>query len=295
MKKVILLLLLILPVAIVAASFAIAGAIGRGIMYVEVEQVYLTRDAAVQAEFYQIYRGRQNGYVLTAQVGRDYEFGKFFTVSPAKAKFADLDFPSSNPAAVSVEDGKLRVKQNMRSSDNKEIRIDVKYGDTEFFSVYVQIEPDNGRFDYFGYDYGLLERSVSNAKWPDPYSDVKVSDSCGVNTNLGYLIIDRSRIPGGAGVIPDIGALLRDGLDTAPYNLLYYDEGNVNWVDFANSLTVASNDEAVLRLTPTGRNGDGVDVLDAHIMSLGEVELTIKTSWLDKHFETAVRISIVEN
>jgi len=289
MKKVILLLLLILPVAIVAASFAIAGAVGRGIMIPEIESVYLSdHDGFYGIEGYR--EVAKNRYRLTAEVEGKYELGKYFAVVPEKAKFTDLKFTSSNADAVKVEGDKIIVMQNMRVSDGGSILIRAAYMEKEFFAVEVEINPDYDRFDHFGYIYELLEQAVSGSDWPG--TTVKISNSCRVNTNAGYLIIDRAKLVADTGgAITDFGRLLRNGLDLAPFDLLY----NVNPLrkGFANSLTFISGDAGILSIAAPYAGVDEINVFSASVLSEGDVDITIKTAWLGRQEEVTVKVSII--
>ena len=291
MKKIILLLLLILPVIIVAVSFAIAGGIGRVQMYVEITAVELNELKA--EEFYnEGYIQSKKGYELEAEIGKTYELEKFFTVYPEKAKFGALNFESVNSrgqdrsAAAKVSYGKIHITENMRSSDLPEIKITVKQSDKEFFNVYVRIKPDDSRFDYFGYDYDLLEQAASadDAEW---------KKFCGVNTRNGVLTIDKAEllIEHPNGVMPDFISLLRDGLDIAPYNLLDY--AFDGWVDFAKSLSFKSGDNDLLNLIASGSDGYGIGVFDAKVLGTGVLEIEITTDWRGKGLKTAVKLEIV--
>ena len=100
MKKVILLLLLVLPVIIVAISFAIAGSIARGAMYVEIENVYITdidsfftyKNNGKIVYWFLPESDRTDQFILAGEVGEVYEFEKFITVAPARAEFSKLEF-----------------------------------------------------------------------------------------------------------------------------------------------------------------------------------------------------------
>jgi len=52
--------------------------------------------------------------------------------------------------------------------------------------------------------------------------------------------------------------------------------------------------EAILALAPNGADADGLNVIDATILSAGTVEINIKTSWLGITRETAVKVTVID-
>jgi len=285
MKKVILLLLLILPVIIVAASFAIAGAIGRGIMYVEIERVYISDLDGFTMAGYIDDPYAENTYKLYAQVGGVYELEAFLAIEPERAKFSDLEFSYSNPSAAAVADGKIRVAENRRTSDKDGVVVKVKYGLDTFLTIYLDIAPDYSSFDYFGCDYNALSEGISNHNPQNP--DEKWSKYCSVNTGSGYLVINRENA--GAAEIP-IGDILRNGFDTAPYDILYKEPYRT---DFLKSLNFTSGNGDKLKIVNKGPGGNGVNVFNAEVSGAGVVEVRITADWTDVLRETVVNVEIV--
>jgi|GEM_PF-5065026 len=282
MKKIILLLLLILPVLIVVASFAIAGVVGREILYVEIEDIELSDSDGFYAEGYWLQGQR---YVLPeAKAGETYELAKFFTVVPQKAKFSDLVFASGNIDAARVEDGKIHVTQNMKTSDKGEIKLSAPYGVNSSFDIYVRIVRDYDRFDYFNVNYNMLSQAISGDYWPV---------FCRADTVAGYLIIEKNNIPGGL-KISNFGGLILGSLDVAPYDLLYDSfSGRPDFAKFIGFTLDDPGSNEILKLTEKGQDADGVNIFDAEILGYGEAVLTIKADWKSVTLETKVRILII--
>ena len=298
MKKVILLLLLILPVIIVAVSFAIAGFVGRAQMYIEIENVYVTdldsffmyRENGKIVYWHYTGNNRDDRFVLTGEVEGKYEFEKFITVSPARAKFSDLKFVVSNPLAVKVEGGRIHIMQNARSSDGKYVEIRVEYGEKLFLIVYVDIEIDNGRFDYFGFDYNALHLAVKAQDLE--YVEVSVADR--------LIRIEKQGVPA-SDTIP-LGEILNDGFDIAPSNLFS--------ISFADRIGFLNKLEFEIK---PGSIGYGKDILeikevtrhdkddptyfwkdyDAVIKGAGEVEITITADYAGSRYELKLKIIVL--
>ena len=272
MKKVILLLLLILPVIIVAVSFAIAGFVGRAQRYIVIENVYVT-------DLDDFFEYKENGKIvywynqdnvndrfdLLAEVDGVYEFEKFITVSPSRANFSGLDFVISNPSAVKIEDGKIHVMQNLRSTDGLSVEIRIEYGEKLFMIIYVKPEIDNDRFDYFGFDYNMLDRGIKeqNLEYINVTADRKIEITRAGTASLGYII--------------PLGEILNDGFNIAPANLLGSYEGKN---DFLDSIEIKSGDNGVLKIFEVNRKG--WKDFDAEILDIcpDGVKITVTSDYL---------------
>jgi len=281
MKKVILLFLLILPVIIVSFAFLMASVI-RTAIYPVIESVYVADkdwDKFMQ-EGYQEYG--TGSYILYANVSDEFDLGKFFTVksSSPNFRFANLSFSSSNPEAVEIKPNgsKIIVHQNMRSSDKVKGDIEIKayFGEESkpWVTVYVVIEVDATRFDYFGIDYAALRSRVAALNFD--YIEVSA---------INQLVITKEKAPATIA----LGEIIRDGLDIAPYDLLY--NVNPNRTNFVNSLTFESGDTA--KLSITSGTADGLNVFNATALDIGEVIVTIKTTWPETPAEIKMTIVIV--
>jgi len=251
MKKVIILILLILPVVIVLITFAIANSLGREIMFAPVEHVVLSNIDGLIDEGYWIdgeptdenlklvlWADRYTGKP-TARDCEPYELGKFFTVVPSKVKITDFKFTSSNEDAVTVKEGNIYILQKTRTSDKyNEVVITASFSGKDYFTVYVNTEDipdDENRFDYFGW-----------------YKD------------------NRVEITAELGVPFSLSAILEGGIDTSPHDLLYnIDEDRRN--AFLASLKFTSSNQSILEVTEDGTI--------AEIMGEGEVIITISTDF----------------
>lgn len=277
MKKVILLLILVLPVIIVALSMAISGYIAPIVKIVRIEGVKINLDGFYN-EGYSF--NDTDKYDLIADTGVEYELEKFLSPVPASANLSSLEYVSTNPSAASVVNGKIKVEQNMRSSDynNGGVIIDIIYDDPgkPFFTIAVNINVDPDSFDYLGFDYNRLAQGIPGSEW---------SGYCEVTPGSGYLSIYRDKI--GGTEIP-LGRILRNGLDTAPYNILNAD--NPFRPGFINSLDFSSDNPEIV-IIPKGQEG-GLNVTDAGVLSAGKITVKIKADFLDRLHEISVNIEI---
>ena len=221
MKKVILLMLMILPVVIALLAFAIGSFVGRAVKIEFIQNIYVSENSrtAFEKAGFEPHEGEYgNGkYRILAERGQSYEFAKFFTIEPARAKFSELVFAYSNNAdnydAAEIKNGKLYVNKNRRTSDNiipnGEIKIDAMSGPSVIFSLYVEIKKSTDNFDYFGFDYNRFNTARTGAEW---------ENYTGINAGGTGITISRGTMHS---VLP-IKAMLISGLDTAPYDLTYY-------------------------------------------------------------------------
>ena len=257
-------------------------------MYVEIESVGISDwDGLMDAGYRQ--RGQtEDRFTIETKVGGVYDFAKFFTIVPEKAKFSELEFVYSNASAVKVENGKIHVLQNMRSSDRQRdgsVTIEVNYGEKQFYIIYVEIKVDRGSFDYFGFDYDMLKQGAS-----DPV--VAWSKYCAVNN--GYLIISKQDL--GGTVIPDFGRILRDGFDTAPYDLLYNQlpDGSPNPDRAALLNSLAFPDKpGILAITSQGQDANDINIFAAEILGTGITEITVTADWKGAAFIITINIEVV--
>ncbi|MCL2861127.1 MAG: hypothetical protein FWE22_01800 [Firmicutes bacterium] len=284
MKKTILLFLFILPVIIVVLVFAIAGVVGRRQMVVPVESVEINRaifeDSPQKHSPWHEQYGTNN-LILIVSPGEEIEFARYFVIYPAEASLNFSLFEISNPEVVQInEQGNIVVLQNMRSTDPREgIEIVVVDGATRFFSVFIIIDVDGTRFDYFGFDGDLFREGIGR-DWEE-FGLENAGDFVSIDFE-NQLIIERNFIPYELEYVIPIAAILERGFNVAPFDLLYVI--NPLREQFLASLTFSSSNNNILRIT-----GDGF----AEVLGTGEMEIRITTNFLNSNFEIVVNIVIM--
>jgi len=277
MKKTILLFLFIIPVIIVVLVVAIAGFVGRRVMFVQIQGV--TVDQTIfesRQEFHEQYGS--NNLILIAEVGDEIEFLRYLVVQPAEA--ADqLNFVSSNPDAVQVIDGRIHILQNMRSTDLATgIELQIMHGVETFFTVFVIINLDNNRFDYFGFDHGLFIEGIEQS-W---------IFEMGLSVNFyGRIQIEKNYIASGLNQTIPIGKILERGFNVAPIDLLNL--ADLQREEFLDSLYFSSSNSEILRIMAV----DGYGQFDARVLDVGEVDITITANFRDARFNIVVPIVII--
>ncbi|MCL2556386.1 MAG: hypothetical protein FWE03_05170 [Firmicutes bacterium] len=294
MKKTILLFLFILPVIIVLLILAIIGFVGRTLLVVPIERVYIDqRIFDANENFHQQYG--TNNLILLANVGDIIEFMEFVIVEPRDATTA-ISFDISNPDAIAVENGRIRVLQNMRTSDPATgVELTITHGASRFFSVFIRIDTDNTRFDYFGFNFDLFERGISGENWHIDYAlgigyrqDLvwaeDIDDYDYVFTP--HLLIEKNYIKEDANYTLPIGAILERGFNIAPINLLNY--GTTIRKDFLASLKFSSSDTNILEIIHNAETNE----FSAKVNNAGEVYITIITNFLGVNFQIVIPIII---
>jgi len=288
MKKTILLFLFVLPVIIVLLILAIIGFVGRTLLVVPIENVRIDqRIFEINENFHAQYG--TNNLILLANVGESIEFMDFVIVEPMDATTA-IGFDISNPDAIAIENGQIRVLQNKRTTDPATgVELTLTYGAARFFSVFIIIAVDNTRMDYFGFCFELFERGISGENWHIDYAL-----STGYSRNLAWsnaindydyidvlhLLIEKDYINETANYTLPLAAILERGLNIAPINLLNY--GTALRRDFLASLNFSSSNTDILELYNH----------NAIIRSVGEVYITITTNFLGADFYIVVPIII---
>jgi len=289
MKKTILLFLFILPVIIVLLILAIVGFVGRTLLVIPIENVSIDpRIFSYNQNFHM--QGDTNNLILFANVGDSVPFMDFVIVEPMDATTA-LGFDISNPDAISIdENGRIVVSQNMRTSDPATgIELTLRYGEQIFFSVFIEIAIDNTRFDYFGFDFGLFGRGVSQENWHIDYA-------LGIDytqqlawfeyrndydyVDVWHILIGKDYIDEAKNYTLPIKTIVERGFNIAPTNLLNY--GTTLRNDFLASLTFDSSNAQILELYDN----------HAIIHSVGEVYVTVTTSFLGVNLSIVVPIVI---
>ena len=302
MKKVILLLILVLPVIIASIAFAVAGFVApRTVMYTEIDKVFVSAnnfnafnayydgdfhdpdDVALDVPTYYL-RGNYTDQ-FGVNPGQSYPFAQFFTVQPSRAKDTLFNNPDnfiiSNPEAVKVENGRIYILQNRRTSDGNYVTIEVRFGLTLLFFVEVVIAADNNRFDYFGFDHGLLENGL--LVYGEKFEFASVVSVAG--EKIIQLDSNFSQVA--------LGQLLLEGINLAPTGLF-------GRTEFQDSLTFISNNTNMLTISGDGK---GIGTTANILTETGEVTVTIRTSWkaetehpdLEKEVTITIRIENVEN
>ena len=281
MKKIILLLLFLLPVGIVAITFAVAGAIGREVMFVEITDVVFDEqyeDNRLFAEF-----GSGN-WQVTAQIGDVIDFERHLRLYPSNARYSYLEQALfvSNTNAVSVVNGQIRILQNMTTVDflNQGVEIRVQFAGNPFFTIFVDIERDNTRIDYFGFCYELF--TVGRA-WSGVYRPL------GLTSNVAEQRLELAVTP----ATLQLREALQYGMNVAPAHLTNPGLEATHpglYTQFLNSLAFSSSDDTVLLVTDNG----GGDVQAFVAGTAGDVvEITITSTWGLDTFTTTVRILLV--
>jgi len=280
MKKIILLLLLVLPVVISTVVFAVAYTVGRTVMYVEITDVIYQGQGNPLAPYTEV----TGGYRITANVGEQKEFSQYFKViGSSNARFSHLEFEISNKGAVKVENGRIHVMQNLRDSDSLNddfVEIDVTYGTKGvFLTIFVGINNTGrqNRFDEFDINYRLLNNALQSGYGSD-FAEVRFA-SVNNPDRLQISFIDATEII-------DIRRLLHGGIDTSPAGLK--NTANTWASDFRDNLTFQISDEGVLKKETDGWSAT------ARIISTGNITVSLTSSFAGKPPITAeVEIWIV--
>ena len=169
--------------------------------------------------------------------------------------------------------GKIYIFQKTRTSDGGEVTVKASFGGTVYFTVYVDTELiiDDERFDYFGFDYELLRRGLIGSEYADWIKEGE--------RELKISAIAGEQIP--------LSAILYNGIDTSPHDLLY-SSGNPYLEAFLGSLDFTSN-SSILTVTK-----DGTDFV-ADITGEGNVQITITTNFRGKNYSIFVSVVLTLN
>ena len=259
MKKVILMLLLILPVVIALLAFAIGSFVGRAVKLEFIENAFIAEQdrTAFEGEGYETHAGDygNNMYRISTVRGAVHELEKFFTVVPSRAKFSDLVFVYSNNEdnynAVEIKNGKLYINKNRRTSDNKTshgIEIKAMADIRTIFTLYVDIlltgETEN-YFDYLGFDYSRFS--------DNDYVEISKAADLPMSTE-------------------DLRNLVISGLDTARYDLVYWDFDSRD--EFVNSLELS--------------------ITEIPDLAVGEdIEINVSATWKGTTLTCPVKLKVV--
>jgi len=278
MKKTILLFLFTLPVVIVVLVFAIAGFVGRQVMFVEITNVTMASAALDPNGSNYLQPDDTNNFQLRVNVGDVIDLQRYLIIEPARARFSHLNIDISNPGAVEIRGGRIHILQNMRSTDpGTGIEIAIRHDMDPFFRIFVIIATDYTRFDYFGFDYNLffdLTRGADDAAIWRGFIWVFRDD--------GFIRIERNQALVNQGNRFDYRDFFQRGINIAPRELLFFD--NPDKDAFLNSLNFASGDPTILYL-----GADGY----AEVRGVGEVTVTVTTNFRDRNFSLEVNIEVV--
>jgi len=276
MKKTILLFLFVLPVIIVLLILAITGFVGRLVMVIPIQNAQI--DSAIFAHYDGFHsQYSSNNLVLLAQVGDEFNIGQFVIIEPYNAT-SGITFESSNPNVVSVNgNGRIVVKQNMRSTDLATgVELVAMAGADRFFSVFVIVATDHTRFDYFGFEMELFMRGF----------DIDWISDFGLGVNFyNQIEFAKEFIAVEHGNIVPILEILERGLNVAPKNILNL--ANPRRSEFLESISLVSSDESILRIFGTAGQQQ------AELLAAGEVSVTITINFMGKNFSTDVPVVIV--
>ncbi|MCL2847330.1 MAG: hypothetical protein FWE13_01080 [Firmicutes bacterium] len=286
MKKTILLFLFVIPVIIVILVVAIAGFVGRQVMFIEIRDVRW--DEAIfesRLEFNE--HSNTHDLIVLGNRGDVIPFMRYIIVEPADAS-ESLTFVSSNPEVVDVINGHIHILQNMRSTDPSEgIEIRVMHGIRVFFTVFVmKEEADENYLDYFGFSFDLFR------DWLNRDAEREWRNELGLPAEVGIynrVIIEREFMAEELGGIIPISNILERGYNVAPNNLLI--SKNPLRQEFLNSLAFESSNSSILQIMPSVEGG----VFNARILSEGEVEIRIimVDRFLGSQFSISVPVLIV--
>ena len=283
MKKTILLFLFTLPVIIVVLVFAIAGFVGRRVMFIEIGSVTMSHSAQ-ETHYYAI----QGGYKVFANVGQSIPLQRYIILYPARANFNDLTIVSSDPGIASVENGYIRIHRQMRTSDvvlqgqqdQNVIDIEIRHGGETRLTILVQVEtsPDAG-IDYFGFNFDLFDR-LSDELWREFITTeqriIEVNDQDHIEN---FLSIYRAHIPSSMGNTLPIKDILERGFDTAPHDLLHSIPTNLERRnEFLGSLEFSVT-------------GDAVEITGATMTITGTGEVIITVTY--ENFTLEIMVEIV--
>ncbi|MCL2234422.1 MAG: hypothetical protein FWC11_06385 [Firmicutes bacterium] len=278
MKKTILLFLFILPVIIVVLVFAIAGFVGRTLLFNPVQNVHFNENIFSSTPEYHAQYGTNN-LILLGRRGEQFDFERYLVVYPAAASTDQLEFESSNPDVARVgDDGRIHILQNMRSTDPRDgIEIVVMHNVDRFFSVFVIVETDETAFDYFGFDVDLFRVGIES-DWEEHGAESVLDFGLRVGFD-GQITITKDDILHEENFIP-LKAILERGFNVAPFNILYL--ANEQRAEFLWHLIFTSSNTNVLRISRDG----------AEIVGIGEVYVTVTTNFRGTNFAIVVSIII---
>ena len=164
MKKLILILLVILPVAIIALTAFSAATILAEILYYPVESIEIAYDK-IQTSIGGVSPTQKYFYMHRRD---ELDLKPFITVYPERAKVESLYFESDNPEIVSVENVVIKVHQNLRISSGTEITIDIRKSQVEEIldTIYIRIVYQEGDpLDYLGFHLDNIAKDASLGKY----------------------------------------------------------------------------------------------------------------------------------
>lgn len=287
MKKTILLFLFILPVVIAVLIIAITGFVGRSVMVIPIQSVMVDNAIFNSNEGFHAQYGTNN-FILIANRGDNIEFMDYVTIYPANAT-GSLEFYISNPHAVEVSSGQIRILANARFSDPATgIEVRVNHGAQHFFSIFVIIAPDENHFDYFGF-CGDLFSIGADEDWFFNYGLSIAFNDYGEF----YLRINRDVLyyDGIFNTLP-IGQILERGFNIAPNTLLNI--GHPSRDNFLLNTSFASSDNTILTVAPHFYNGIKLPgQFNAIIVGRGLVYIYVNTTFsnANMYFRVPVYIS----
>ena len=289
MKKTIILFLFVLPVVVVVLIVAITGFVGRGVMFVEIESVLV--NSTIFEKESRFNASGLNNLTLIAEVDDKINFKQHLTVVPSTA-FDQIEFAVSNPNAVSVcGDGYININQNMRSTDDGTgIEIQVRHGIRHFFSVFVIIQVDESRLDYFGFCFDLFER-MAESSWGFEYG-ISVGTNFvdlenGERQANRFLQINKEYLQSADYVLP-VGSILERGFVVAPTTILNLN--NIQRDFFLASLSFASLNPFLLQVSPlSGQAGQ----FNATMVDTGQAGIRVGSNYMGKNFVFDIDIIII--